>query len=231
MNNQKKIAIIIGGSGSLGESIARQFASQDYNLLLTGRNLEKLDTVSQNIQMNYPNISVENIYFNYNDDKSYIPFIKKIESINRNVSILINTAAGFYKGDFTSMSINQIETLIQSNFIGFIKVFHGIINKFLGNNMIDIINITSYSSATNLDTSKSSALHITTKSALQIFDTTIGNELLASNIRITTVAPSTFSKKGRIGLPLTDIAKLIWLIHIIPSSIKVDTIVASYTGN
>lgn len=231
MKKQNKFAIIIGGSGSLGQAVVKKFASMEYNILMTGRNFEKLKIVSSDIQLQYPNIIIKYIYFDFNDDSSFSPFLREIENIKTNISVLINTGSGFYKGDFANMTLDQINNLIKSNFTGIVSIFHELIKIIIGKNRVDLINITSYSSATNLDTSKSSSLHIATKAALQVFDTTLSNELLNTNIRLTTIAPSTFAKNGRIGLPLLDIAELIWLIHIIPSSIKIDTIIASYTGN
>ena len=62
MDNPKKTAVIIGGSGSLGEHIARKFADKGYSLLLTGRKIEKLNIVSDNIQIDYPDIIIEKVH-------------------------------------------------------------------------------------------------------------------------------------------------------------------------
>jgi NADP-dependent 3-hydroxy acid dehydrogenase YdfG len=230
MKDQRRIAIIIGGSGSLGQAIANYFASKTYDILITGRDTDKLKSVSANIQSRFSDVSIDALYLDFNDPSSYQPFLSYIVKEKNRLSILINSAAGFYKGNFSDMTSIQIQSLICSNFTGIVTIINEFIKIVKDLSKVDLINITSYSSATNLDISKSSSLHIATKAALQTFDTVLGNELVNTNIRLTTIAPSTLAKNGRVGLPMDDIAELIWLVHIIPDSIKIDTVVLNYTG-
>lgn len=230
--NNNNFAIIIGGSGSLGQAISKKFLSKGYNLLITGRDSSKLESCATQLHNNYSNCVVKHTVLDFSDTETYKIFLNEVEQIKNNTAIVINTAAGFYKGSFLDMSLSQVQSLIDSNYKSIIAIFHSLIKSMINlKHNIDFINITSYSSATNLDISKSSSLHIATKAALQIFDTVLSNELLNTNIRLSTVAPSTFAKTDRKGLPLNDIAELLWLLHNIPKSIKIDTIIASFTGN
>lgn len=56
-----KTALIIGGSGGIGFAVAKKFADCGCNVILAGRNIEKLKSKSQLVNGNYVNIDIANI--------------------------------------------------------------------------------------------------------------------------------------------------------------------------
>src|ERR1035438_10307522 len=115
MENNKKYALILGGTGSLGKSVAIKFLDKDYNIVITGRDIEKLKSVSSELQIKYKNNIVSYLLLDYINDSTYEPFLSALKDIYDQIYIVVNTAAGFYKGSFLDMEATQIDDLINSN--------------------------------------------------------------------------------------------------------------------
>ena len=230
MNNTKKFAVILGGSGALGRAVSKKLLLEGVDLLITGRDKDKLISLASELENTNPGRAVIAVVLDFEKPETFNQFLLAAEDIKDRITIVVNTAAGFYKGSFCDMTEDQISSLIDSNFKSVVIIVSRLLRLLKDAHSVDMINITSYSSATDFDTSRSSSLHIATKNALEVFDTVLGTELLKSNSRLTTVAPGTYAKNGRVGLPLGDLADLIWLIHGIPTSIRINTVVASYRG-
>ena len=47
----KKIVLVTGATSGIGEGCARRFAQGGYNVIVTGRNLEKLESLKTQLAM------------------------------------------------------------------------------------------------------------------------------------------------------------------------------------
>ncbi|MFX0135534.1 MAG: SDR family NAD(P)-dependent oxidoreductase [Candidatus Hodarchaeota archaeon] len=229
-NYIRRKVLIIGAGGSLGREISLQFGTDDYPLILAGRSLEKLHKTRESVFNDNPKAKISCYTLDYTDPKTLIHFAKKIKEKEIELSIVINTAAGFYKGKFQDMDTYQLNNLISSNYTGIILLLKELFPVLKNSPFSDIINITSISSATTLDTSRSSSAHIATKSALHLFDNVLSRELSQEGFRITTIAPSTLAKKGREGIPMDILAKLVKQIVELPPVIRIESLAVFYTG-
>jgi NAD(P)-dependent dehydrogenase (short-subunit alcohol dehydrogenase family) len=223
----KRAILVIGGSGSLGKAVTAAALDRGLTVALAGRDLAKLEL-----------LGIKNV--DGTPAKCFQVDLRQPESVSRcaadikgrlpALSGVINCAAGFYKGNFASMSQENIVDLIATTFTGIVLLINRLLPTLTDNAPSDIINVTSISSATTLDTSKSSSLHIAAKSGLHTFDAVLGRELASASVRVTTVAPGTFAKENRDGIPVTILADLIVKLLEIPSSIRIETLIISPNG-
>lgn len=91
-------AVITGATDGVGLEYARQFARKDLNLIILGRNPDKLAKVRHEILTNNKNIQVVTIEADLNsDDRNMFSRIKsEIDSDNRDIGILVNNAGVMY---------------------------------------------------------------------------------------------------------------------------------------
>ena len=83
---------ITGATGGLGSAYARILASRGENLLLLGRNEQKLQNLQEQLQSEYPQISIRYIVVDLANEGSRDAAFEKIKAENITASMLINVA-------------------------------------------------------------------------------------------------------------------------------------------
>ena len=222
--------IIIGAGNGLGRNIAQSLCTK-YPLMLSGKTKDNLQETKDLILKNDPNSKILVEEVDLREVASIDEFIKKMK-LNSNFKFrgLINTAASFYKGEFKYQSIDSINELIKTNFSNVIYLISQMVRLENLSKPFDIINITSIAAGTNLDTSRSSSIHISTKSALHTFDKILGRELIDDGIRLTSIAPGTFARKGRVGIEEKVICNIIQFLIDLPAQAWIESIDVRPTG-
>jgi NAD(P)-dependent dehydrogenase (short-subunit alcohol dehydrogenase family) len=224
--DQQKTFLVVGASGTLGKAVAHVITEAGFGLVAAARDVDRL----QGAVSSAAGPAIRCYRLDLCDAKSIAKFAEQISADVPRLTGVINCAAGFYKGAFASMTDEKMSDLLWSNFGGMVLLINKLLPVLQRSAPSDVINITSISSATTLDTSKSSSLHIATKAALQVFDTVVGRELSTSGVRVTTIAPSTLAKEGRLGISVPDLAQFIVQLLRLPSSIRVETIAVYPNG-
>jgi NAD(P)-dependent dehydrogenase (short-subunit alcohol dehydrogenase family) len=219
MENQKKYIVVVGGSGKLGQVVSAVLLEQEYGIILMGRNTVKLEEVHSHLGLGG---DIHCVPVDLTNIASVRSACKRLAGLGVVLRGMVNCAAGFYRGPFAAMTDDMVTQLLYANFAGVVLLIKCLLPEM--RTPIDIINITSLGSATTLDASRSSALHITSKAALEIFDSVLGRELAKEGIRVTTVAPGTFAKPGVPGIPLVDIALVVRMLFDLPQSLRVETV-------
>lgn len=229
--NNKRTVLVMGAGGSLGRAVAIKFAKKGFPLILAGRTMSKLEETKKFIFEAANELALVDCYsMDLTDEESIVALVRALKESNSEISVFVNCAAGFFKGSFEDIDRKSLSKLIDSNFKGVLIFLHQLIPLLRKNTPSDIVNVTSISSATTLDTSRSSTPHIASKAALHIFDKVLGRELSSTGIRVTTVAPDTLAKSGREGIALSSLADLIFQLVSLPPSIRIEAVVVYATG-
>jgi len=88
MAGRNKVAVITGATGGLGQSFAHQLAQLGYNLVVTGRNNDKLHKVAENISVQY-DVAVQAVVADFTqsaDIEKLIDFITNLPGVDMLVS-------------------------------------------------------------------------------------------------------------------------------------------------
>lgn len=224
---EERHVVVVGASRGLGEAIVRCLGERAAHVTMVARNKKELEEASKMLA-NAKRLGWYSA--DLTDPGSLDALAKEVGQISPPASALVITAAGFYKGAFREMTAGQIVDLIAANFSGPILLMQKLLPLLAGNAYSDIVNVSSWSAATSHDASRSSALHIASKVALQVFDSCLGEELRPKNIRVTTLAPSTLAKGNREGLPLVDLARLVVTTLDLPPTLRIDTLAVDRLG-
>ena len=87
---ERKIALITGATSGIGEACARKFVEGGYDLILTGRNVEKLKAVEE--QARRRGADVLPLVFDVRDRKAATSAVESLQGKWAVIDVLINNA-------------------------------------------------------------------------------------------------------------------------------------------
>lgn len=182
----RKSILITGSSKGLGEALAYEFASHDYDIILHGRNKKDLSRVTENILQKKVKCSV------VRGDLREIITIEELskKAKEEGIKILINNAGSnlsALKKPLYSLTDEEIDELINVHLTSPIKLTKRVINYFLEKGEGTVININSLS---GLETQEGRAVYCSSKWGLRGFTKTLRLECERNNIKIMEFYPS-----------------------------------------
>ncbi|EOU2546997.1 SDR family oxidoreductase [Vibrio parahaemolyticus] len=174
----KKLVVITGASSGIGEAIARRFSEEGHPLLLVARRVERLEA------LNLPNTLCEKV--DVTDQASLITAIEKAEAQFGPADVLINNAGVMLLGQIDTQDAAEWKRMFDVNVLGLLNGMHSVLAPMKARNSGTIINI---SSIAGKKTFPDHAAYCGTKFAVHAISENVREEVAASNVRVTTIAP------------------------------------------
>ena len=183
-----KNCLITGATGALGSSLAHQLSNRGCNLLLTGRDSNKLCSLKKELD------GFSKVYCIPTDlicSLSTMDLIKYTETVF-DIDILINSAGLFMIKDIEKVSDVDIEEYIQLNVISIYKLCRHFSNGMKKRKWGKIVNIGSSSSYVGF---KGGSLYCMTKHAVLGLSRALCEELKEYNVQVMCVSPGSMKSK------------------------------------
>ena len=181
---QGKNCLITGSTGGLGKEIAREFAKNGCNLFLTGRNIEKLNSLKDELEKNQIKIDFQQADLSDTDEIQKL--FEKVKSTFSSIDILVNCAGVFPVKLLSDSTIDDFEKCFSVNvkaaFLLCKEFSQGMISKKWGR----IVNIAS-SGAYN--GRRKTVIYRASKHALLGLSRSLHSELREHNVRTFCVSP------------------------------------------
>ncbi len=174
----KKLVVITGASSGIGEAIARRFSEEGHPLLLVARRVERLEA------LNLPNTLCEKV--DVTDQASLITAIEKAEAQFGPADVLVNNAGVMLLGQIDTQDAAEWKRMFEVNVLGLLNGMHSVLASMKARNSGTIINI---SSIAGKKTFPDHAAYCGTKFAVHAISENVREEVAASNVRVTTIAP------------------------------------------
>ncbi|EGQ8061755.1 SDR family oxidoreductase [Vibrio parahaemolyticus] len=174
----KKLVVITGASSGIGEAIARRFSEEGHPLLLVARRVERLEA------LNLPNTLCEKV--DVTDQASLITAIEKAEAQFGPADVLVNNAGVMLLGQIDTQDAAEWKHMFDVNVLGLLNGMHSVLASMKARNSGTIINI---SSIAGKKTFPDHAAYCGTKFAVHAISENVREEVAASNVRVTTIAP------------------------------------------
>ncbi len=191
MRLKNKVAIITGASSDIGLEISKKFVEEGANVVLIGRNREKLEKARSTI-MDYSTRTVA-IPCDITNESQVIQTVNQIADHYSKIDILVNNAAIINEPiHFHEMSESDWVSLINTNLLGTFKITKSVLTKMLENKSGCIINIGSISSERAIP-KVHLTVYCTTKAAINMFTKGIAVEYARRNIRCNCINPGIVS--------------------------------------
>nr|WP_319398677.1 SDR family oxidoreductase [uncultured Carboxylicivirga sp.] len=181
-----KTALITGATSGIGESTSKKLAKLAYNIIITGRRLEKLEKLKDTIESNY-SVKVHILCFDIREKQATDKAIQSLPNEWKDIDVLINNAglaAGadpINEGDW-----NDWEQMIDTNIKGLLNMSRLIIPGMIEKRSGHIINVTSIAGK---EVYANGNVYCSTKHAVDALTKGMRIDLLPYNIKVGSVAP------------------------------------------
>lgn len=234
--------MITGASAGFGEATAHEFAKNGYDIIITGRRLERLKTLADELSKKY---SSESFILNF-DVRNNSETQKAISTLPekwQNIDVLVNNAglaSGF--GPVQEGNVEDWDKMIDTNVKGMLYVTRCIAPIMIKNKKGHIINI---GSTAGKEAYLNGNVYCATKFAVDALTKSMRIDLLPHGIRVTSVCPgmaeTEFSVvrfhgdtdkaknvyKGIQPLSAIDIADVIYYVASRPANVNISDIVVT----
>ncbi|MBT1248706.1 MULTISPECIES: SDR family NAD(P)-dependent oxidoreductase [Thermosipho] len=174
--------LITGGSSGLGEEFAYQLANKGVNLILIGRDSERLKKVSEKTRK--INKKIDSLTFSFDLSKDLHKLIEKLQ--NFNVTHLINNAGFGWYGNFTNANQEIYEKMILVNISTLTYLSRYYAEKFSKRKNGGIINVASVAAFFPIP---HFAVYGATKAYVYNFSLSLWAEMRKNNVHVMCLAP------------------------------------------
>jgi len=182
---KKKIVLITGATSGIGEACARRFANEGHDLILTGRNTERLKALKDELE--YFDSRVLTLAFDVRDKHAAVSAIGSLDDHWSHIDILINNAGlalGLekeYEGD-----PDDWETMIDTNIKGLLTMTRLVVPGMVKRNHGHVINIGSVAG----DVAYAGGnVYCATKAAVKALTDGLRIDLVDTCVKVTNVKP------------------------------------------
>ena len=118
-------AAITGASSGIGRAIALKMAQENVFVALLARRIDKLEKLAEEIKALNPQVKVFPFQGDIQDKTSIERFLMESEKSLGELDIFFNNAGISFKEPFPSLSSEQVESMVETNFTGSIwSIYH-----------------------------------------------------------------------------------------------------------
>jgi short-subunit dehydrogenase len=188
--NNTRAVLITGASSGIGEAFAWRFAALGFNLIITGRNINKLENIASELRTRF-SIKVETLIAELSSEKDLNNLLRVIKQHN-DISILVNNA-GFGSGEqFCKNKIGCHLQMIRVHVVACLKQIHAVLPQMLHRQEGVIINVSSMAA---FIPAPGSSIYSATKLFLSSFSESLALELKGTGIVVKCLCPG-FTRTG-----------------------------------
>ena len=185
MTNISKTALITGGSSGIGLDVARGFLEKGFNVVLNGRNSEKLAAAAQSLG-DESRIAI--VAGDIGDKETGEKMVNVAVDRFGSVDVLVNNAGIFGLKPFLENTEEDLDQYINGNLKGTYFVSQAAVKQMKKQGGGSIVNIGTVLIMHPSASIPASAALIT-KGGVHALTTSLASELAADNIRVNAVAP------------------------------------------
>lgn len=188
-----KYVMITGATGGLGKAFCFNQANQGKNLILTGRSIDKLDTLKTELTECYGALDILVFPCDLSSNDSRENLYKQILSNRLSIERLINVAGVDTQMAFSEYTQEKLLFQIKVNLEATLSV-----TKFVLDNFSDGVDILTVSSMCGITPMPYFSAYSATKAALINFFDSLRKEYSGKYVRITTLMPGSIPTRSDI---------------------------------
>ncbi|KKW67513.1 sulfoacetaldehyde reductase [Lampropedia cohaerens] len=180
-----KVVFITGATSGFGRATARRFAAAGWSLVLTGRRLERLQALQQELQDLVP---VHVAALDVRDADAVAAVVAALPASMRPITVLVNNA-GLALAPVPAQEVELADwhTMIDTNVKGLVNVTHALLPQLIDTGAgASIVNIGSVAGSWPYP---GSHVYGATKAFVKQFSYNLRCDLVATGVRVTDLAP------------------------------------------
>jgi short-subunit dehydrogenase len=184
MDFKNKVVLITGASSGIGKQTAIEFAKLGSNIILVARRKDKLEQVENELKQFNVNTLVCTCDVSKKDQVEKMSKIV-LEKFN-SIDILVNNAGFAIYGSVSDLSIDEIESQMETNYFGMIYCVKNFLPLMLKKKSGHIVNVASVGASFSVPGVSS---YCATKFAMLGFSEGLKHELYGTGVGLTVVSP------------------------------------------
>ena len=182
------VNLIIGGSSGIGLSSAVELASEGSDVIIVGRNSEKLEHAKRAIEAHAGNGRIDAVQVDLSSDSELDAFLARIKDESRHISGLVNAAGVFNPKPFLDHTADDYDTYADLNRSLFF-ITQAVVGNMVQRGGGAIVNVGSMWARQAIKATPSSAYSMA-KAGIHSLTKHLAMELAEYNIRVNAVSPA-----------------------------------------
>lgn len=177
--------LITGASSGIGEAFARQFADEDFDLVLTARREDRLAQLQAELDVEADVIVA--------DLSSEAGISALISAIDKPVDILVNNAGQMTSADFENLNDDEVQATITLNVMAVTRLTHHFLGEMKARQSGRILNVASVAAfhpVPGMD------LYAATKAFVLSLTESLAENLRGSGVSVTALCPGLTDTEG-----------------------------------
>lgn len=204
---KNKLVVVTGATSGIGLAICKEMASLGANVAVTGRNMQKIQAIAQEIYE--AGQKATSYKLDVTQPESIAVCVSTIIENHGSIDYWFNNAGVFYMGEFDEMDETELNNLLQTNFNGAIQCSLAVYRHMKNQKSGHIINIASQA---GLMPAAGMSAYSASKHGLVGFSMSLRGEAEAFGVRVSAVCfglvESEIFRKGNLnGLSEEDTVK------------------------
>ena len=181
-----KVVLITGATSGIGEACAHKFGANGWNVIITGRRMERLDALEATLIDAY-GVDVLSLCFDVRELSIVQAHVKGLEGKWRQIDVLVNNAGlavgtkPFHEGKY-----DDWEQIIDANIKGLISLSREVAPIMIENGKGHIINIASMAGH---EVYPGGNIYCATKHAVLALSKGMRMDMVGENIKVSSVSP------------------------------------------
>lgn len=179
-------ALVTGASGDIGAELARQIASDGYDIVLTARREQRLNEIAQELEKNH-DVTTTVLTKDLADPNAPQELFEEVHNAGKHVQTLVNVAGFPVYGRFDETPIEQEREMMQVNMIALThltKLFARPMVERGDGQILNVASLASYAPMPRI------AVYAATKAYVLSFSEAIAHEFADEGIQVTTLCPA-----------------------------------------
>jgi len=181
-----KIALITGATAGIGEAVADKLASLGFNIIITGRRLERLEKIELSLKSKY-SVEVLSLNFDIRNKKEVFKQIQALPKQWKRIDLLVNNAGlATGLGSIQEGEIDDWERMIDTNIKGLLYMTRAISPLMIERKEGQIINI---GSIAGKEVYPNGAVYCSTKHAVDALNKGMRIDMVPYGIKVSAIHP------------------------------------------
>lgn len=180
---RRRVALVTGAAGGIGSHICRALAREGATLILSGRNLQALEALQDELRSSGTEAAVVTCDLADPVDRSSL--IDRAESVYGPVDLLINNAGIELASAFSAMSFDEVESILEVNLHAPMHLCHQVLPRMHARGRGHVVNIGSLAAFIRIAYMQT---YCASKSGLQGFTGAMRSEYAQTGVSLSFVA-------------------------------------------
>lgn len=192
----KENVLITGATSGIGYELAKIFAMNKYNLIISARNKKNLESIKSDFEKEY-GVDIKVFEKDLSKRNSAVELFNEVKAENLKVDILINNAGAGYVGEFLDEDIQKDEEIMELNMNSLTVLTKLFAKEMAGRKSGKILNVASTGS---YHPGPYTAVYYATKAYVLSLTEALAVEFKPYNVQISALCPgatkTNFSKNA-----------------------------------